>query len=220
VIVGVGGSATTDGGLGAVRALQPQLRRVNVALTVACDVTTTFVDAAEEFGPQKGASPAQVSLLRRRLERLAQLYEQEHGVDVRRLPGGGAAGGLAGGLAALGATLVPGFDLVSEAVGLAEEIGRADLVVTGEGFLDEQSFRGKVVGGVTELSAAAHVPVVAVVGQVVEGEVGVLDEGGRRFSVISLVERHGWARATGATLECVEEEVVRYLGELQALRRA
>jgi glycerate kinase len=203
-----------------VRALQPQLRRANVELTVACDVTTTFVEAAEEFGPQKGASAAQVSLLRGRLERLAQLYEQEHGVDVRQLPGGGAAGGLAGGLAALGATLVPGFDLVSEAVGLAEEIGGADLVVTGEGFLDEQSFRGKVVGGVTELSAAAQVPVVAVVGQVVEGDVRALGGDRPSLTVISLVERHGWARATSATLECVEEEVARYLRELQALRRA
>lgn len=215
VIVGVGGSATTDGGLGAVRALEPHLRPVNVELLVACDVTTTFVGAAEEFGPQKGASPAQVALLRRRLERLAQLYEQEHGVDVRELPGSGAAGGLAGGLAALGATLVPGFDLVAEAVGLAEEIARADLVVTGEGFLDEQSFRGKVVGGVAELSAEAHVPVLAVVGEVVEGGLQALEGNGHRdLDVVSLVERHGRERATGATLECVEEEVTRYLGEL------
>src|SRR5213078_972158 len=106
-------------GLGAVSALGArQLRGVDVV--VACDVTTRFVDAAEQFAPQKGATPAQVALLRRRLERLAQVYERDHGVDVRNLAGAGAAGGLAGGLAALGARLVPGFDVVADALGLAE----------------------------------------------------------------------------------------------------
>jgi glycerate kinase len=215
VIVGVGGSATTDGGLGALRALEPHARLAKVELVVACDVTTTFVEAAEEFAPQKGASPAQVALLRRRLERLAQVYEDEHGVDVRSLPGSGAAGGLAGGLAALGATLVPGFELVAEAVGLAEEIERAELVVTGEGFLDEQSFRGKVVGGVVELSAEANVPVLAVVGEVVDRDLAALGgDSHRDLAVVSLVERHGRERATGCTLECVEEEVARHLQAL------
>ncbi len=224
VVVGVGGSATTDGGLGAVRALQPHARLAKVGLVVACDVTTTFVEAAEEFAPQKGASPAQVALLRRRLERLAQMYEDEHGVDVRHLPGSGAAGGLAGGLAALGATLVPGFELVAEAVGLADEIGEADLVVTGEGFLDEQSFRGKVVGGVAELAAQADVPVLAVVGEVVDRDLPALRHGTHgglgRIDVVSLVERHGRERATTQTLECVEDEVARYLTSFHALRRA
>jgi len=220
VIVGVGGSATTDGGLGALRALEPHARLAKVDVVVACDVTTTFVEAAEEFAPQKGASPAQVALLRRRLERLAQVYEDEHGVDVRRLPGSGAAGGLAGGLAALGATLVPGFELVAEAVGLADEIERAELVVTGEGFLDEQSFRGKVVGGVAELSAQAHVPVLAVVGEVVDRELEALGgDGHGGLAVVSLVERHGRDRATTLTLECIEDEVASYLAGLQALRR-
>lgn len=219
VIVGVGGSATTDGGLGAIRALDPHARLTKVELVVACDVTTTFVDAAEDFAPQKGASPAQVALLRRRLERLAQLYDNEYGVDVRQLPGSGAAGGLAGGLAALGATLVPGFDLVAEAVGLADEIDRAELVVTGEGFLDEQSFRGKVVGEVAELAARAKVPVLAVVGEVVDANLKELGgESHHDVSVISLVERCGRERAMGRTLECVEEEVARYLQGLQALQ--
>jgi glycerate kinase len=219
VIVGVGGSATTDGGLGAIRALDPHARLAKVELVVACDVTTTFVDAAEDFAPQKGASPAQVALLRRRLERLAQLYDNEYGVDVRQLPGSGAAGGLAGGLAALGATLVPGFDLVAEAGGLADEIDRAELVVTGEGFLDEQSFRGKVVGEVAELAARANVPVLAVVGEVVDANLKELGgESHHDVSVISLVERCGRERAMGRTLECVEEEVARYLQGLQALQ--
>src|SRR5205807_1880232 len=82
------------------------------------------------------------------------------GVDVRSLPGAGAAGGLAGGLAAVGASLVPGFDLVADAIGLAERIEGADLVLTGEGFLDDQSFQGKAVGGVVGLAREHGVPVV------------------------------------------------------------
>src|SRR5206468_8039844 len=128
-----------------------------VELVVACDVTTTFVDAAEVFAPQKGASPAQVALLTRRLERLAQVYEAQFGVDVRAIPGSGAAGGLAGGLAALGATLVPGFDVVADALSLTERLDDVELVVTGEGFLDAQSFAGKAVGGVVERSEERRV---------------------------------------------------------------
>ena len=131
---------------------------------MACDVTTRFLDAAAVFAPQKGATPAQVALLSRRLERLAQVYEDDHGIDVRPLVGGGAAGGLAGGLAAVGAALVPGFELVAEAVDLAERMEGADLVVTGEGFLDEQSFHGKAVGGVVGLAAEVGVPVLVVAG--------------------------------------------------------
>ena len=82
VIVGVGGSATTDGGLGALRALHPVQRLRGIEIVVAADVRTAFVDAAEQFAPQKGASAAEVELLRRRLQRLAQVYEEDHGVDV------------------------------------------------------------------------------------------------------------------------------------------
>lgn len=206
VVVGVGGSATTDGGLACLTALEPHARLRGVELVVACDVTTTFVDAAEEFAPQKGATPAQVALLRRRLERLAQVYEEQYGVDVRSLPGSGAAGGLAGGLAALGATLVPGFDVVAEAVGLADRLEDADLVVTGEGFLDEHSLDGKVVGGVAGLAAEAGVPVLVVVGQVY-GEVATAVDG----AVVSLVERFGEERAMGDTAACIEEVVSSHL---------
>jgi glycerate kinase len=198
VLVGVGGSATTDGGLGALRALYPLQRLRAVELIVACDVRTTFVDAAEVFAPQKGASPAQVALLRRRLERLAQVYREEHGVDVTGLEGGGAAGGLAGGLAAIGADLVSGFEAIADEVGLYDTIEDADLVITGEGFLDEQSFDGKVVGGVAALAAAAGVPVVAVVGE-------VFDAVHDRLPVVSLVDRFGRERALTETVACVEE---------------
>jgi glycerate kinase len=161
VIVGVGGSATTDGGLAALEVLGWSFGAVPV--TVACDVTTPFLDAATVFAPQKGATDAQVALLTRRLTSLAEQYERRTGVDVRTLPGAGAAGGLAGGLAAIGADLEPGFDVVANAVGLDRALEDVDLVVTGEGRLDATRFAGKVVGGVLEWSADAGVPDVAVI---------------------------------------------------------
>ena len=200
IIVCVGGSATTDGGLGAMRALFPAQRLRGVELLVACDVRTTFLDAAPIFAPQKGASAAQVELLRRRLERLAQVYRDEHGVDVTDLPGSGAAGGLAGGLAALGARLVPGFDLVADEVELLDRVEGADLVVTGEGFLDAQTFEGKVVGGVVDLAGVSKVPVVAVAGEVFDG----VDA---RVDTVSLVARFGEDRALTDTAACIEEAV-------------
>lgn len=165
ILVGVGGSATTDGGLGAVEALGWSVKGLDV--TVACDVTTTFVDAATVYGPQKGATTAQVTLLTRRLERLAEQYLVRTGVDVTMLEGSGAAGGLAGGLAAIGARLEPGFEVVAAAVGLEDALVGASLVVTGEGRLDRTSLEGKVVGGVLEWAAELGVPHRAVIaGQV------------------------------------------------------
>ncbi|MFN8034508.1 MAG: glycerate kinase [Acidimicrobiia bacterium] len=168
IIVGVGGSATTDGGLGAVEALGWSLAGLDV--TVACDVTTRFVDAAAKFGPQKGATAAQVALLTKRLDRLADEYRARTGVDVRAIEGSGAAGGLGGGLAAIGARLEPGFDVIARAAGFEEHVGGADLVVTGEGKLDATSFEGKVVGGVLEWAFAEGVPRGAIIaGQVADG---------------------------------------------------
>lgn len=204
VLVGVGGSATTDGGLGALRALFPTARYRAVDLVVATDVRTRFVDAAELFAPQKGATPAQVQLLRRRLEQLAGAYLSDYGVDVRELEGSGAAGGLAGGLAAIGAELQSGFDVVADEVNLYERIDAADLVITGEGFLDTESFDGKVVGGVSELAEEAGVPVLAVVGQ-------TFDDVDRRIEAVSLVEQCGRQRAMSDTTACIEEVVKRWL---------
>jgi glycerate kinase len=165
VIVGVGGSATTDGGLAAVETLGWSTN--GIPITVACDVSTRFLDAARVFGPQKGATEAQVALLTRRLGRLADEYEARTGVDVRELAGSGAAGGLAGGLAAIGADLEPGFDVVADAAGLEDALDDVELVVTGEGKLDVTSFDGKTVGGVLDWAADAGVPNVAVIaGQV------------------------------------------------------
>ena len=216
VIVGLGGSATTDGGLGALGALHPHQRLRAVELLVACDVRTAFLDAAEVFGPQKGASRAQVRLLANRLARLADVYRQDHGVDVTVLPGAGAAGGLAGGLAAIGAQLLDGFALVAEEVELDQAVEGADLVVTGEGFLDEASFDGKVVGGVAEMAADLGVPAVAVVGEEVHSAgVEAAVAGSGLVEVVSLVERFGRERAMADTVACVEEVA----GELLARHR-
>ncbi len=198
IVVGVGGSATTDGGFGALRAMFPLQRLRGVELIVACDVRTRFLDCAQVFGPQKGASPAQIKLLERRLQRLAQVYLEEHGVDVLPMPRAGAAGGLGGGLAAAGATLVDGFDFVAEELDLFTAIEEADLVITGEGFLDEQSFNGKVVGGVAALAAEAGTKVVAIAGR-------VFDQFGKQISAYSLVELFGEERALSDTAACITE---------------
>ncbi|HEX8803014.1 MAG TPA: glycerate kinase, partial [Acidimicrobiales bacterium] len=210
ILVGLGGSATTDGGLGALRALFPVHRLAGAQIVCLCDVRTGFVEAAEVFAPQKGASAAQIELLRRRLERLADVYLAEHGVDVRSLPGAGAAGGLAGGLAVAGAELAAGFEAVAEEVGLPEAVEGADLVVTAEGFLDEQSFDGKVVGGVAELAASLGVRCVAVVGEVVAGldvVAAAATAGARGLEVVSLVQRFGEERARADAVGCIEAVV-------------
>ena len=161
-VVAVGGSATVDGGLGALEALDFDLRGAEVV--VACDVTTPFVEAARVFGPQKGADAAAVAELERRLERLADRYRDARGVDVRNLPGAGAAGGLAGGLAAYGARLVPGAAFVADVVGLRDAVRDASLVLTGEGRVDATSFAGKVVGHVLGEGRGLDVPVAIVAG--------------------------------------------------------
>ncbi|HEV2368346.1 MAG TPA: glycerate kinase, partial [Acidimicrobiales bacterium] len=202
IVVAVGGSATTDGGLGAVEVLAGRLS--GVELVVACDVDITFCAAAEEFAPQKGATPTQVQLLRRRLERLVDQYRSRFGLDVYALPGSGAAGGLAGGLAALGAQLVPGFEIVAEAVGLDERLEGADLVLTAEGFLDELSFRGKVVGEVARLCRDSSLPLLVVAGELYGDVPADLD-------AISLAARFGAERARTDTLRCIEEVVAERL---------
>jgi glycerate kinase len=212
VVVGCGGSASTDGGLGAVEVLGSPARLAGVEVVVACDVATRFVDAARVFAPQKGATAAQVALLERRLAQLAQRYAEERGVDVRDLPGSGAAGGLAGGLAAMGARLVPGFELVAEAAGLAQVVAAARLVVTGEGYLDAQSLQGKVVGGVTGLAAEAGVPALVVAGDGDRAVGARLAE--RGATVAYLVDEVGPARAWEDPLGAVEQVVGAHLASL------
>lgn len=198
IVLGVGGSATTDGGLGALRAMEPLQRYRGIELIVACDVETMFLDAAQVFGPQKGASPAQVKLLRGRLERLAQMYLDEHDVDVTTIRRAGAAGGLAGGLAAIGADLVGGFDVVADETAIADALLDCDLVVTGEGKIDDQTFAGKVVGGIADLAAEVDVPVLAIGGMV---ELSVSRPPG--VTVVSLTDEFGADESLAAPAKCV-----------------
>ena len=200
VLVAVGGSATTDGGLGALEALPSPARMAGVEMIVACDVRTAFLDAAAVYGPQKGASPAQVELLARRLRRLAQIYERDFGVDVTTMAGAGAAGGLAGGLAARGASLVDGFEVVSDEIGLPERIVPADVVVTGEGRYDATSLQGKVVGGVAEIAARSGTRALAVVG-VSDPSTPVPDG----LEILDLTDRFGSERAHADPCGCARE---------------
>lgn len=206
IVVGLGGSATTDGGLGALKAMAPLPRFRGVNLEVACDVTTIFADAAAVFGPQKGATPAQIALLTRRLDRLVEIYEREHGVAVGQLVRSGAAGGLGGGLAAAGASLRDGFELIADEVDLYGQIETVDLVVTGEGELDNTSFEGKVVGGVRRLAEAAGVPVMAVV-----GSAATAPDAGWPIDVIDLSDVYGLGRAMSDAAGCVTEAVSGWL---------
>jgi glycerate kinase len=207
IIVCLGGSATTDGGYGALRAITSPHRLRGVKLLVACDVRTRFLEAAEVFGPQKGASPAQVKLLTGRLQRLAQIYQHDYGVDVREIDGTGAAGGIAGALVALGGRLIPGFDLVADELDLHDVIAAADIVITGEGYLDEQSFEGKVVGGVQEMAAEAGKPVGAIVGD-------AAPEVASRIEHISLVDDYGNDKAMNEPLWCIERAAATMLQRL------
>ena len=161
IVVGCGGTSTTDGGEGCVEALVAAGMTVDVPLLVACDVDVTFTSAASGFGPQKGATPDQVRELEARLHELAARYLERFGVDVTEVRGAGAAGGLAGGLVALGGTVVGGAAYVAGAIGLDAVLEGADLVVTGEGRLDDQTLAGKVVATVLALRPAMPGLVVA-----------------------------------------------------------
>jgi glycerate 2-kinase len=161
VIIAAGGSASTDGGAGALEAIGRAGGVGNVELIVLCDVTTPFEDAAIRFAPQKGADAAAVERLSERLQMQAATLPR----DPRGLPMGGAAGGLAGGLwAGYGAQLKPGAPWVLGAVGMPARLERASAVIVGEGRLDAQSFDGKIVGEIVARCRAATTPVHAIVG--------------------------------------------------------
>ncbi len=199
VVVGLGGSATNDGGAGLLAALgvqrvdaagqrlapggaalrhldrlvgAPDPRLADVELVAASDVDSPLLGlhgASAVFGPQKGATREHVALLDGALTRWADLLEAHLGVAVRQLPGSGAAGGLGAALLALGATREPGIALVQRLVGLIDRVARADLVVTGEGTFDVSSLSGKVVSGVAALAAEQAVPCLVLAGAVRAG---------------------------------------------------
>jgi glycerate kinase len=190
IILGIGGSASTDGGQGLIEALsgRPAPRREDlsgnnsalrdenvpecgpyvealrhrlrgVQVVVACDVDNPLTGprgAAAVYGPQKGADPQQVAELDARLSRWADLVARETGRDLRDTPGAGAAGGVGfAALALLDAELRPGIELVLDLVGFREQLEGADLIVTGEGALDEQTLHGKAVAGVAAAARTA-----------------------------------------------------------------
>lgn len=174
VLVAVGGSATTDGGLGALEALRQseaafvlctsggeQKTNAEVRIEVLCDVRTPFEDAALVFAPQKGADASAVERLTRRLEALAaELPRDPRGVAMT-----GCAGGLSGGLWAHGAELRAGADFILDALDFETRLARADAVISGEGRFDSQSLEGKIVGAIADRCAAAGKPLHLIVGE-------------------------------------------------------
>lgn len=200
-ILGLGGSCTNDGGVGAAAALGAKFTRADGAafvptggtlgeiaaldvspvaqalqgmeLTAMCDIDNPLygdAGAAAVFAPQKGADAAMVARLDAGLRHLGQVSARCLGRDFSHLPGAGAAGGLGFGMAAFcGAQLRMGIDAVLDAVGFDSLLPGTDVVFTGEGKIDSQSARGKVVSGVAARCRKAGVPVVAVVGQIGQG---------------------------------------------------
>ncbi|MDX1657523.1 MAG: glycerate kinase [Nitriliruptorales bacterium] len=197
VVVGLGGSATVDGGAGALTALGfrltvedgsglkiggGELHRLaaiarpwvsdewdDIELEVLADVRTDLLDAPATFGPQKGADRDGIARLERGLERFAEVVTRDLGADLRNEPGTGAAGGLGFGLVAgLGGRLVAGGPRVARLIGLPAALDAADLLVVGEGQIDATSTQGKVVGTLLDLAADHGVEVAAVTGRAAE----------------------------------------------------
>jgi glycerate 2-kinase len=169
VLVAAGGSATTDGGVGAIEAINDAGGLRGARLVVLCDVRTPFEDAARVFAPQKGADAAAVRRLSRRLAKLADSWPR----DPRGVAMAGAAGGLAGGLwAAFAATLEPGAPFVLDALGYDARMRAAAAVIVGEGRLDQTSLAGKAVGEAATRARQAGVPCFAIVGEDALGSFG------------------------------------------------
>lgn len=204
IIIGLGGSATNDGGFGIARALGFRflgeteidklldlvgLQRIEKPkklelpkIIAAVDVKNPLLGengATRVFGPQKGATAEQLDKLERALTKLADVAGQEFGFDYRNQPGAGAAGGLGFGLMSFcGAKVCPGFEVVAEAVGLESKIKDVDVVITGEGSLDRQTLEGKTPAGVARLARKLGKPIFAFVGRATEDrQVGEMFDG-------------------------------------------
>jgi glycerate 2-kinase len=232
VIIGIGGSATNDGGAGLGQALgyrlldsQGRLARIEpsgrrpeldgIALAVACDVSNPLcgpAGASAVYAPQKGATPAMVEQLDANLAHFASIVARDLGISIRDLPGSGAAGGLGGGLVAFaGGRLEGGVDLVIDAVNLAARLAGADLCLTGEGSLDAQSAFGKTPVGVARLARSIGCPTLALAGSIGPGAEAVLEQGiDAYFSICTgpMSLDHAMAHA-GELLERAAEQAVR-----------
>ena len=186
-LIGLGGSATNDGGMGMIRAEGFLEKTKGMKFTVACDVDTPYIGehgASRVFGPQKGASEQDVEVLEERLRGYALTILKETGVDVRDMAGAGAAGGLGGAFRAyLGAELKRGVDLVLDQIDFDSKIQGADLVITGEGCSDYQTLKGKTASGVLERAKRQGIPVALVSGAVRDEQ--MLRDGG--FGIIEAV---------------------------------
>ncbi len=211
VIVGLGGSATTDGGTGALQAVEEAGGLGAVELIGACDVHVGFFEAVSRFAPQKGATSEQMAVLDERFERWADHYRRRYGLDVAAVAGAGAAGGLGAAIAALGGTLRSGYQVVAELLGFHAALAESSLVITGEGALDATSFAGKAVGSVVRDAADAGVSSLVVVGQATDDAVGTAQ--GHRSRVVSLSRRFGEERSRSETARCITEAVAESLRE-------
>lgn len=195
IIVGLGGSATTDGGFGMARALGFRFRNARgeelrgpvpelleleridrpgslrlQRITAAADARIPLLGAARLFAAQKGASPEQCAMLEKALGRLAQITARDVSAEFSEVAGAGAAGGLGFGLMSFcGAQMRSGFEVIADLVGLDAAIRAADIVITGEGRLDAQTLEGKTPAGVARMARAHGRKIYAVVGQIEEG---------------------------------------------------
>ncbi len=191
IVIGIGGSAINDAGIGLLRALGAKTQPSNALhgiesidlsgldpriaktkLLVASDVDNPLCGpngASAVFGPQKGAKPHDVPKLDAALAQTADAMARALGRDLRDVPGAGAAGGAGFALLALGAELRPGVDIVAELCGLSQALSGATLCITGEGSIDAQTLRGKTVLGVARYAAQAKVPVIALGGRIEPG---------------------------------------------------
>jgi glycerate 2-kinase len=238
VLVGIGGSASTDGGTGAARALGWRFLDeggaelppgggplVDLALIDGrssapfdarikglCDVDNPLLGrrgAARAFAPQKGASPAEVARLEQGLAALADRLSADAGIEVGGLAGAGAGGGMGAGLVAFfGAALERGFDVLARLVGLPEAIAGASLVVTGEGTLDEQTLAGKAPMGVARLATGRGARCVVVAGEVRVDEARLAALG---MEAVSLVEEVGHEAARSDAAGAIETVVERWV---------
>jgi glycerate kinase len=194
-----GGAALLDLATIDLRPLDPAVKRAS--FVAATDVDNPLVGphgASAVYGPQKGASPADILLLDRALAHLAAVIHRDLGIDVRDTPGAGAAGGLGAGLMAfLGAKLRPGADVVLEAVGLRRRLEAADVLVTGEGRFDEQSLRGKAPAAALRMAAEIGVPAAVLCGQRTIDVPGVV--------ILSLADRFGMRASMSRARPLLEE---------------
>jgi glycerate kinase len=204
VLVGCGGTVTSDGGLGCYRVLSDH-GGLPLPVTVATDVTAQFLEA-RNYASQKGVPDSELHTIDQRLRSAHALYLEERGVDVVHLERSGAAGGIPGALAALGAQLTSGVDVVAASVDLVHRAAVASLVITGEGRFDEGSLEGKVVFGVAR-AVTATLPLLVVCGSIEESAARRFRHEFVNATLVSLEERFGLPRALGDVRSCISQVI-------------